>query len=85
MFIVQISQLVQRTLYNLPPGIRTHSFTVLSSWEECSAAEAIHTISIFCSTRYPLLLGGLLTYVKYAEVLGYLDCKYSPFRLRLPL
>jgi hypothetical protein len=35
-------------------------FTVSSSWEECSAinaVETIHAISIYRSTRYPLLLG----------------------------
>ena len=45
----------------LPPGIRTHSFTVSSPWGECrafSAAEAIHTVPIFRSTWYPLLLCG---------------------------
>ena len=44
------------------PGIGTHTFTVSSHWGESSAfaAHAIHTVhvSIFRSTRYPLLLGG---------------------------
>ena len=55
-----MSPRVQQTLYNLPPGIGTHAFTVSSSWEECNTnkcSEAIYTISIFRSTRYPLLLG----------------------------
>ena len=39
----------------------THPFTVLSSWGKYSAfsaAKAIHTVSMFRSTWYPLLLGG---------------------------
>ena len=60
MFIVQISRKFIR-LYIIYPRYRNSLFTVSSSWGECSifsAAEAIHTVSIFCSTLYPLLLGG---------------------------
>jgi hypothetical protein len=43
------------------PGIGTHSYTVSSSWEECSAfsaADAMQTfVPLYRSTRYPLLLG----------------------------
>jgi hypothetical protein len=60
-YIVQISTRVQRTLHKLPPCIGTHTFTVSFTWEECNAInaiEAIHTISIFRSARYPLRMGG---------------------------
>ena len=57
MFIYSpVSLKAHRTLYQLPPGIGTHSFTVSSAWGECSAfcaAEAIHTVPIFHSTWYP--------------------------------
>ena len=45
------------TLHKLPPGISTHSVIVSSPREECSsyfAVEAIHTVPVFLSTRYPL-------------------------------
>ena len=56
-----ISPKANRTLHQLPPGIGTQSLTVSSPWGECntfSAAEAIYTVPIFCSTWYPLLLAG---------------------------
>ena len=46
---------------NRPPGIETHSFTVWSTCGECCTISYScgHTHSTsFCSTWYPLLLGG---------------------------
>ena len=48
-------------LTSVTPRYGTHSFTVsslLGEWSTFSAAVAIHTVPNFCSTWYPLLLGG---------------------------
>ena len=56
-----ISQLVQRTVQFTPWYWNSlfHGLIFLGRMQRTiHAAEAIHTISIFRSTRYPLLLGG---------------------------
>ena len=56
-----ISAKAHGTWHLLSAYIATHSFTVTSPWGEYiafSAAEAIHTVPIFRSTWFPLLLGG---------------------------
>ena len=61
MFIVQISRLVQRTVQftHWYWNSLFHDLIFLRRMQRIiHATEAIHTISIFRSTRYPLLLGG---------------------------
>ena len=59
--IAQISPKAHRTYINYPQILELNSFTVSSPWGGCSmftAAAAFHSVPVFRSTRYQLLLGG---------------------------